>query len=232
MKTLIKSLAAASLAAGSIAVATAPANAQVQGNVGTVNEARTILGTTAFQNAYKQVESTYAAQITQLRTLSTQRQEALKGIDTNGDSEVNDEELKAAEGTQAFTTLQTLDRQIAQVTNQVDAGQIFAIQEIYKQYPAALQEVITANQVQMLVRPEALLYAPKEADLTSKVVTSLNTKVTQVGIVPPAGWQPTRKGVALFQEIQQTLAIAQVQRQMQQAAQQPQQPAAQTPQGR
>lgn len=236
MKTLIKSLAIAGLAAGAITATTAPVTAQVQGNIGTVNAARAILGTTALGNAYQQVETTYAAQLTQLRTLGEQRQTALKAIDTNGDNEVNDAELKAAEGTANLTTVQTLDGQIAQLTNQIDAGRIFAIEQIYAQYPAALQEVITANQVQMIVAPDTILYAPPEADLTPKVVTSLNAKVPQVGIVPPANWQPTRRGVALFQEIQQTLVTAQVLRQRQQAAQQQQQQAQpgnqQAPQGR
>ncbi|MEL7217273.1 MAG: OmpH family outer membrane protein, partial [Pseudomonadota bacterium] len=74
-----------------------------------------------------------------------------------------------------------------------------------------------------------------EADITALVTTSLNTKVPQVGIVPPAGWQPTRQGVQLFQEIQQTLVAAQVIQQRQQAAQQQQQQPAgsqQAPQGR
>ena len=161
-----------------------------------------------------------------MRTLSTQRQTALQGIDTNGDNEVDDAELKAAEGTQNYTNLESIDAQITQLTNQIDAGRIFAIEEIYKQYPAALREVITANQVQMVVSPDAIIYAPQEADLTSKVAASLNTKVSQVGVVPPANWQPTRRGVALFQEIQQTLVIAQVQRQRQEAAQQQTQPTA------
>lgn len=234
MKTLIKSLAIAGLAAGAVTATTVPVTAQVQGNIGTVNVARAILGTTALGNAYQQVETTYAAQITQLRTLGEQRQTVLKAIDTNSDNEINDAELQAAEGTQNYTTMQSLDSQITQLTNQIDAGRIFAIEQIYAQYPTALQEVVTANQVQMIVTPDTILYAPPEADLTAKVVASLNTKVPQVGIVPPANWQPTRRGVALFQEIQQTLVTAQMLRARQQAAQQQQQPQGnqQAPQGR
>lgn len=234
MKTLIKSLAIAGLAAGAVTATTVPVAAQVQGNIGTVNVARAILGTTALGNAYQQVETTYAAQITQLRTLGEQRQTVLKAIDTNSDNEINDAELQAAEGTQNYTTMQSLDSQITQLTNQIDAGRIFAIEQIYAQYPTALQEVVTANQVQMIVTPDTILYAPPEADLTAKVVASLNTKVPQVGIVPPANWQPTRRGVALFQEIQQTLVTAQMLRARQQAAQQQQQPQGnqQAPQGR
>jgi Skp family chaperone for outer membrane proteins len=218
MNILLKSLAVAGLSASALTVAATPVAAQVQGKIGTVDVSRVILGSAALENAYKQVEGTYSAQLTQLKTLSDQRQTALKAIDTNGDNEVNDAELKAAEGTQNLANLEALENQITQITNQIDAGRIFAIEQIYAQYPAALEEVITANQVQMVVAPDSIVYAPPEADLSAKVITALNAKVPQAGIVPPAGWQPTRRGVALFQEIQQTLVTASILRQRQQAA--------------
>ena len=222
MKILAKSLAIASLSAATV-TATVPAAAQVQGNIGTVDESRAILATTALQNAYNQVAQTYSAQIETRRTKNQERQTILQGFDTNNDNEVNDAELQAARNTPQFAQLETVEREIATLTNQIDAGRIFAIEQIYAQYPAALQEVITAGQVQMVVTPGSLVYAPPEADLTSKVSASLNTKVPQVGIVPPAGWQPSRKGVQLFQEIQQTLTLAQAIQQRQQAIQQQQQ---------
>lgn len=234
MNIFTKSLAIAGLSVGALAATATPAVAQVQGNIGTVDVSRAILATTALETAYKQVETTYAAQITQLQTLSQQRQTALKALDTNGDSEVNDAELAAAQGTANFTTLETLETQINQITNQIDAGRIFAVEQIYAQYPAALQEVVNANQVKILVAPESLVYAPPEADITAKVTAALNTKAPSVGIVPPANWQPTRRGLALFQEIQQTLVTASIIRQRQQAAQQQQQQTGnqQAPQGR
>lgn len=233
MKTLLKSLALTGLSAGALTAMAAPAAAQVQGNIGWVDASRAIIGTTALEGAYKAVETTYSAQLAQLKTLNEQRQAALKGIDKNGDNEVDDAELKAAEGTQNYTTLETLEGQISQLTNQIDAGRIFAIEQIYAQYPAAMQDVITANQIKMIVTPDTILYAPPEADLTAKVSAALNTKVPQVGIVPPANWQPTRRGVALFQQIQETLVTASILRQRQQAAQaQQQQGNQQAPQGR
>ncbi len=231
MKLLVKSLAAASLAA--CAISAVPATAQVQGRVATLDISRAIIGTSALQTAYNQVSTTYSAQIETRRTKSQERQTLLQGFDTNSDNEVNDAELQAAQSSPQFAQLQTLEQEIAQLTNQIDAGRIFAIEQIFAQYPAALQEVVTQQQIQMVMAPASVLYAPQEADITQQVTTSLNTKVPQVGIVPPAGWQPTRQGVQLFQEIQQTLVAAQVLQQRQQAAQQQQQQGnQQTPQGR
>ncbi|MEL6530026.1 MAG: OmpH family outer membrane protein [Pseudomonadota bacterium] len=234
MKLFAKSLAAASLSLCAV-VAAVPATAQVQGKIATLDISRAIISTSALQTAYNQVATTYSAQIETRRTKSQQRQTLLQGFDTNGDNEVNDAELQAAQASPQFAQLQTLEAEITQLTNQIDAGRIFAIEQIFAQYPAALQEVVTQQQVQMVMSPGTVLYAPQEADITALVTTSLNTKVPQVGIVPPAGWQPTRQGVQLFQEIQQTLVAAQVIQQRQQAAQQQQQQPAgsqQAPQGR
>lgn len=219
MKLFTKTLATVGLAAAALTGATS-ASAQVQGSIGTVNAARALLQTNALQNAYNSIGTTYAAQIESLRTLRQQRQTLLKTFDTNGDNEVDDAEMQAKQGSAEMTQLQTLQNNMKTQSDQIDFGKVFAIQEIYKQYPTALQEVITANQVQIVVSPEALLYAPNEADLTPKVTASLNTKVPAVGVVPPAGWQPTRASLQLFQEIEQTLALAQAIQARQQAAQQ------------
>lgn len=231
MKLLSKTLATAGLAACAIAGGTV-ASAQVQGNIGTVNDAQALLQTTALQNAYNSIGTTYAAQIENLRNLSQQRQTLLKSFDTNGDNEVDDAEMQAKQGSAEMTQLETLQRSMKAQSDQIDFGKVFAIQEIYKEYGAALQEVITANQVQIVVAPDALVYAPKEADLTPKVTASLNTKVSSVGVVPPAGWQPTRASLQLFQEIEQTLAVVQALQARQQAAQQQAAPAAPAPVGR
>ncbi len=231
MKLFAKTLAAASLSFG--ALAAMPAAAQVQGNIATLDIGRAVIGTSALQTAYQQVSTTYSAQIETRRTKTQERQTILQGFDTNGDNEVNDAELQAAQASPQFTQLQTVEAEIQQLTNQIDAARIFAIEEILKQYPAALQEVVTTGQIQMVMAPNTVLYAQPAADITQQVTTSLNAKVPQVGIVPPTGWQPSRQGVQLFQEIQQTLVAAQVLQQRQQAAQQQQATGnTQAPQGR
>ncbi|QUL39116.1 OmpH family outer membrane protein [Erythrobacter sp. JK5] len=218
MKLLAKSLAAASLAA--CAVSAAPAIAQVQGRIATVDVTRAIIGTSALQTAYNQVSTTYSAQIETRRAKNEQRQTLLQGFDTNNDNEVNDAELQAAQSSPQFAQLQTLEQEIAQLSNQIDSARVYAIEQIFAQYPTSVQEVVTQQQIQMVFTPGSVLYAPPAADITQQVTTSLNTKVPSVQIVPPAGWQPSRQGVQLFQDIQQTLVAAQVLQQRQQAAQQ------------
>lgn len=195
-----------------------PALAQVEGRIATVDVPRTIIGTTAFQTAYEQVNTTYAQQNELRRTKAQERQTLLQTFDTNGDKQVNDNELAAKQNSPELAKLQTLEQEIQALSNQIDGARVYAIEQIIMQYPAALQQVTTAQQIKLVVDPGSLLFAAPEADVTQAVTTALNTRVPSVGVVPPAGWQPSREGAQIYQEIQQRLITAQLQQQ--QAAQQ------------
>lgn len=225
MTILAKLIAPAGLAL--VALAALPAHAQVEGRMATVDVSRTIIGTTAFQTAYEQVNQTYSQQNDLRRAKAQERQTLLQTFDTNGDKQVDDAELAAKQNSPDFTKLQTLEQEIQALNNQIDGARIYAVEQIIVQYSAALQEVVTRQQVKMIIDPGSLLFAEPGADITDQVSTALNTKVPSVGIVPPSGWQPSREGVQLYQEIQQRLMTAQLiqQRQQQQQQGNPQAPA-------
>ncbi len=229
MKLMTKTLAAAGLALAGVA-AVAPATAQVQGNFATANVSRAIIGTTALQTAYQQVNTTYSAQIEQRRTKQQQLSTLLQPFDQNGNNQLDEAELPAVQSSPNFTQIQTLEGEVAAITNQVNNARMFAVEQILAQYPAALQEVAAADQIQIVFQPDAIQFGVEGADITPKITAALNTKVPSVGIVPPAEYRPSRNGAQIFQEIQQLLLTAQL-IQQQQAAQQ-QQPATQQPQGR
>lgn len=214
MTILAKFFAPAGLAL--TALVALPAYAQVEGRVATVDIPRTIIGTTAFQTAYEQVNQTYTQQNDLRRTKAQERQTLLQTFDTNGDKQVNDAELAAKQGSADMTKLQTLEQEIQALNNQIDGARIYAIEQIIVQYGAALQEVTTAKQVKLVVDPGSLLFAVPEADISQQVTTALNAKVASAGVVPPAGWQPSREGVQIYQEIQQRLIAAQMAQQQQQ----------------
>ena len=219
MTLLAKLLAPAGLAL--TALVALPAHAQVEGRVATVDISRTIIGTSAFQTAYEQVNQTYAQQNEMRRAKAQERQTLLATFDTNGDKQVDDNELAAKQNSADFTKLQTLEQEIQALNNQIDGARVYAIEQIIVQYGAALQEVTTRDQIKLVVDPGSLLFAVPEADITQKVTTALNGKVASVGVVPPAEWQPSREGAQIYQEIQQRLIAAQMAQQQQQQAQQP-----------
>lgn len=213
------------------ATAALPVHAQVEGRMATVDISRTIIGTTAFQTAYEQVNTTYASQNELRRTKAQERQNMLTKFDKNGDKQVDETEQAAMQKSPDFAKLQTLEQEIQGLNNQIDGARVYAVEQIIMQYSSALQDVVTQQQIKLVIDPSTLLYAPPEADITQQVTTALNARVPAVGVVPPSGWQPSREGVQLYQEIQQRLAIA-AQLQQQQAAQAQQQGNTAAPVGR
>jgi Skp family chaperone for outer membrane proteins len=224
MTSFTKLLAPASLAL--CALATTPALAQVDGRMATVDTTRTIIGTTAFQTAYEQVNTTYAQQNELRRTKSQERQTMLAKFDKNGDKQVDETEQAAMQKSPDFAKLQTLEQEIVGLSNQIDGARVYAIEQIIVQYGSALQDVTTADQIKLVLDPGTVLFSAPETDITQKVVAALNARVPAVGVVPPAGWQPSREGARLYQEIQQFLALAAQYAQQQQAAQPAGDPAA------
>lgn len=229
MKSLTKLLAPAGIALAAV-TATAPTAAQAQ-SVAMADVSRAIIQTNALQTAYQQVNTTYASQLETRRTKQQELATLLKPFDSNGNGQLEDSELPAVQSSSNFAKIQTLEGEIAGITGQVNNARIYAVEQILAQYPAALQEVAAAQNVRIVLQPEAVQYAGEGADLTSAITASLNTKVPTVNITPPQGYRPSRQGAQVFQEIQQTLLAAQIMQQQQQAAQQ-QQGNQQAPQGR
>ncbi|NVE94410.1 OmpH family outer membrane protein [Altererythrobacter lutimaris] len=219
MKLVTKTLAAVSLAA--MAVTAAPAAAQVEGRMATVNAPLAVINTEALKNAYEQINTTYKAQIDQMQALNTESQTLLRQLDTNGDGQLDEAEQNAAQNSSQATRLQAIDQQMAPLNNQVEAARVYAVEQIMAQYGASLEQVVTQQNIKMILSPEAVIYAPPEANITAQVTTALNSKVSNVGIVPPQGWQPRRNSLAMYQQITQAInAIAAIQAQQQAAQQQ------------
>ena len=219
MTRLAKLLAPAGLVLA--ATAALPAQAQVDGRMASVDVTRTIIGTTAFQTSYEQVNTTYAQQNELRRTKAQERQTMLAKFDKNGDKQVDETEQAAMQKSADLPKLQALEQEIQGLSNQIDGARVFAIEQIIMQYGSALQDVTTAEQIKVVLDPGTVLFAVPEMDITPKVTAALNARVPAVGVVPPAGWQPSREGVQIYQEIQQRLALA-AQMQQQQAAPAPQ----------
>jgi Skp family chaperone for outer membrane proteins len=224
MTRFSKMLGAASLAACAL-IASTPAAAQVEGRIATADISRAIIGTTALQTAYNQIGTTYSAQIEQRGTKQQQLAQLLQPFDTNSNGQLEESELSGVQNSPSFQQIQTLEQEVAALTNQVNTARAFAVEQIFAQYAAALSEVAQQQSIVAVVVPESLQYAGEGADITQLITTSLNTKIPSVQIVPPANYRPNPNAAQVFQEIQQVLLRAQLRQAQQQAAQQAQQPA-------
>jgi Skp family chaperone for outer membrane proteins len=203
-----------------------PAAAQVNG-IGVTDPAVAIASAQALGTAYQQIGTTYAAQRTQLEQLQGQRDALVRQFDTNGDGQLSDAEQQAAQSnTSAVQQLQTLDQTNQQTQAPIQLARIYAIEQIALQYGTAVQNVVTANNVSMILTPASVVFATDAVDITDEIVAQLNTLVPAVSTSVPAGWQPQRQSVTLFQEVQQMLMNAAQQQAAQQQSAAPQQPAA------
>lgn len=214
MKTITRVLAPVMLAAS--AALAVPAAAQVQGPMASLDVTRTVLGSNSLAKAYTDINQSYAQQNELVRTKGTERQTILRAFDKDGNGQVDDAELEAAQKDPQFAKLQTLEQEITQITNQVNAARIYAIEQILEQISPSLQQVVADKKIQLVIDPGSVLYAPASADITQDVVNALNTRLPSVSITPQEGWQPSRPGVQMFQEVQQLLVAVQRQQQQQQ----------------
>lgn len=222
MKLLSKTFAAASLAGA--ALVAGPAVAQVNGTIAVVNPPATIAGSSAFSAAYQQINTTYASQITQIQQKQQQAQTLIQQLDTNSDGNLDQAEQQAAQNAPQAQQIQTLEREIGQLQNQVESARVYAIEQILQQYSAALQTVTTADNIQVVLSPEAVTWSAPAANINQKVVAALNTRVPSVQTTPPQNWQPSQQAVGVYQQVQQILMMAASRQQAAAPQQQPAQP--------
>ncbi|MEE1877510.1 OmpH family outer membrane protein [Altererythrobacter litoralis] len=219
MKLISSLLAAASLSTA--ALVAVPAAAQVQGNIATVNAPAVVINSNAFTTAYQQIATTYKPQLDTIQARQQESQTLLQQLDTNKDNQLDEAEQQAAQNSPQATRLQAIEQEVAQLTDQVEAARVYAIEQILAQYRPALEEVVQQLRIQVVLTPDVVVYAPQQANITQQVTAAVNAKVPSVAIVPPQNWRPTRNAVAIYQQIQQTLMAAQAIQAQQQAAQQP-----------
>jgi Skp family chaperone for outer membrane proteins len=203
--------------AASAAVAAIPAAAQVNG-VAVTDPAIAIAGSAALQAGYSQIGTTYQAQIAQLEQVQQQRNTLLRQFDTNGDGQLSDAEQTAAQAnTAVIQQIQGLDQQVNTIQQPISQARVYVVEQLLMQYSAALQQVVTQNNVQLVLNPSSAVWMTGTVDITQKITAALNQLAPTVSTTVPQGWQPQRQSVALFQEVQEILVAAVQQAQAQQA---------------
>ena len=205
-------------------LAAVPAAAQVNG-IATADRALAVANAQALQAGYQQIEDQNQSQITTPQQLEQQRQTALKAFDTNGDGQVSDADANAAPEA-SKQQVRTLDEQLSAIQMPMQRARIYVLTQVAQQYGPAVQQVIADRSIQVMLAPDALIYAPESADVTQAVTAAINTRVQSAQIAPPADWQPSQAAAQLYQEVQQLMYISALrQAAAQQQSAQPQAPA-------
>ena len=225
MKLFTKTIAAAALA-GTAAIAT-PAAAQVAG-IATSSPEAVIVRSQARIAAYQQIDQQFAAQIGQIRTLRQEMQTLQQSLDTDSNGQLSQAELQANPG--VVQQIQQKEQQLGQASQPIVLAQTYAIEQLINDYQNVRQQVVQQKNIQLLLTPDAIQWAPEAVNVNDDLVAVLDQRVPTVQITPPEGWRPRQDSLAAQQTVSQVLMNVAQQQAAQQQAQQ-QQPAAQ-PAGR
>jgi Skp family chaperone for outer membrane proteins len=223
MKIRKNILAAAFLSAAAISV---PASAQVAG-IATADTAVAITRSKALGNAYQQIGTQYAAVAQQLQAKRVEINNLNAQLDTNKDKELTQAELDVAIKAKnpLLTQRDAKQKEINTLQEPVFLAQLYAVEQIALKYDAAQQAVIAAKKINVILAPDAFVWAPEAVDVTAAITAELDKVVPSVPITPPAGWRPSRQIGALYQQIQQLINAASQQAQAAAAQARPAAPA-------
>lgn len=217
----IRNFAVALLATAAVAF---PASAQVAG-IATADTAVAIARAKALSTAYQQIGTQYTAAAQQMQAKRVEINNLNAQLDTNKDKELTQAELDAAVKAKnpALTQIDTKQREINTLQEPIIKAQLYAVEQIAQRYEAAQQAVITAKRVNVILAPDAFVWAPDSVDITAAITAELDKAVPSVAIAPPANWRASRQIAALYQQIQGLFnAAAQAQAAQAAATQSPQ----------
>lgn len=225
MKIRNTAIVAALLSAAAIV---APAQAQVSG-IATSDTSVAIARSKALSTAYQQIGTQYAAVAQQMQTKRQEINNLNAQLDTNKDKELTQAELDVAIKAKSplLTQIDTKQKEINALQDPIILAQLYAVEQIALKYEAAQQAVVTAKKINVILAPDAFVWAPEAVDVTAAITAELDKSVPSVAIAPPANWRPSRQVGALYQQIQQLFNNA-AQMQAAQAAAAQQRPAAPT----
>ncbi|MBA4308193.1 MAG: hypothetical protein C0429_15795 [Sphingopyxis sp.] len=223
MKIRNSAFAAALLAATAIAV---PASAQVAG-IATADTSVAIARSKALGAGYQSISTQYASFAQQIQQKRKEINDINTQLDTNKDKELTQAELDVAIKAKSplLTQIDAKQKEINQLQDPIIKAQLYTVEQIALKYEAAQQAVITAKKINVILAPDAFVWAPDAVDVTSAITAELDKAIPVANTVPPADWRPSRQGAALYQQIQQLFDTA-ARVQAAQAAAGQQQPAA------
>ena len=227
MKIRNTAIVAALLSATAIAV---PATAQVAG-IATAETSVAIARSKALGTAYQQIGAQYAAVVQQMQTKRQEINNLNAQLDTNKDKELTQAELDVAIKAKnpLLVQLDAKQKEINTLQEPIILAQLYAVEQVALKYEAAQQAVIAAKKINIILAPDAFVWAPEAVDVTPAITAELDKAIPAAVITPPAGWRPSRQIGALYQQIQQLFNNAAQMQAAQAAAAQPRAAAPATP---
>lgn len=211
-----KLLAASALAVATFAVSpmlAAPAMAQSKTGIAVADARVAMVKSAAFTTASQQIEVTYKAQIDARDSRAQTLQAELNLLV----AKFNEEQRKP---TPNRTTLEAAAKavqdkrnsattEIQQLSQQIDLSLAYVEDQISLRMNDAIRAAMKRLKVDLLLNPDGVLAREANVDITDAIVADLNAILPNVGIVPPAGYQPGQLVQAKNQELANAARAAQ-----------------------
>lgn len=191
---MMKTLMLAAVAAAPVTIATtAPVHAQVTG-VGVADPEGAVQNSNAWKTAIGQIQTTHKAALDQATARTNAIRNELTPLVQQFQTASQQPNANQAQLQQQATAIQQKEQaaqaEIQRLTGPAQLARAYAFEQINRQVPTALNTVAAARKLQLVVRPEALLFASPATDVTALITAELNRLVPTVSTTPPAGWQP------------------------------------------
>ncbi|MFS0771298.1 OmpH family outer membrane protein [Sphingomonas sp. 1P08PE] len=181
------------LAAAALPLAVSSASAQVNG-VAVANPEGAVANSRAWAAARTQIETTYKTQIDQANArreaISKELQPLVTAYQTAARAPNANQASLQSQAQAIQTRQQAAEQELGRLTLPAQRAQAYAIEQISGRLNEAVQTVVRARNVSLLIRPDAALFTQPTADITPAITTELDRLVPSVGITPPANWQP------------------------------------------
>ena len=207
MTKFIKSAIAAAIVTAPLMIA-GSASAQVVGGIATADPLIVIAKTKALGAGFNQINTTYAASYTQMDAKSNEVVALQKQLDVNKDNQLSEDEIATAQKAKnpVIASIQAKQVELNKLQEPIVLAQYFVIEAVTAQYDAALQSVVAAKKLSMVLSPEAVIFSAPAGNITQDVTNAIDSRVPSVAVTPPANWRPTsRQTVQLHQQIMQLL---------------------------
>jgi Skp family chaperone for outer membrane proteins len=242
MKIFKNTLSLALLATAAATFVAPVAQAQVAG-IGTADELTVIMGSNAFKNGYKQIETTFGANLNLIdaraQEIQAMQQQLATKFDANKDNQLSPEEQQKAQASNdpLFAQMKAKEDEMQTLELPIRAAQIFVIDTLDKNYQQAMKDVAATKKVTLVLTPNSVLWAasPDALNMNAALTTRLDALTPTVNTTPPDPFNTSRRVLAIYeqiQEVQQARLMAAIrQAQQEQAAAQQQGGAAPAPGG-
>jgi Skp family chaperone for outer membrane proteins len=188
-------LAAAALS-GAVAMPMAAFAQATEVAVANLNEA--VEKSNAWVLAANQIKITYKAQIdafeARSRVLNAEIQPMVTAFQNAQRAPNPNQAALQQQATAIQAKQQAAQKELGTMYTNIGRAEAYAQEQIAVKLDGALKAAMVAKRIGIVLQPQATISYQPARDITNDIVGQLNAMVPNVGITPPANWQPGQAG--------------------------------------